>query len=204
MKYMLSFVVVCVLLSGCGKSSNQPEAKKPEAKKPEADAGKAEVPQITLIQSAPRILIEAEAAKSIEPPMRVDSDANASGGKFVQAPEGPDHKEISKGGSATYEIDVAEPGEYTLWIRKNWCCGCGNSLTLSVDQGKEIAFGGDATYGKWDWKRAVDPAQPGQPMVLTFAKGKHSLAVGNREDGSKFDQILFIQDNEYVPVSIEK
>ncbi|MEW6358605.1 MAG: hypothetical protein AB1696_19880 [Planctomycetota bacterium] len=197
MKKLLTIAVICLLSAGCGKSDSQPNAGA-------GSRGAADTPAITLIKSAPRIVIEAEAATKVEPPMKACDDAQASGGRYVEGPEGPEHKEQSVGGSATYEFEVTEPGEYILWIRKNWCCGCGNSLTLSMDGAKELMFGGDATYGKWDWKRVTDPARPGMPLTFNLAKGKHSLKIGNREDGSKFDQILFIQDNEYVPVTTEK
>lgn len=189
----------CLTIVGCGKSDGNADSGKASS----AETGTATVPQVTMIQSAPRIVIEAETAK-IEPPMKIGEDANASGGKFVHAPEGPDHKEISVGGSATFDFQVKTAGDYLLWIRKNWCCGCGNSLTISVDKGKEITFGGDATYQRWDWKRVPDPAKPGAPLTLHLTEGPHNIKVGNREDGSKFDQMLLTQDNEYVPVAVEK
>ena len=197
-KHLLQSVVLLIALLGCGKSDSQPKSGKPAA-----GTGDAPVPQISMIKMAPRILIEAENGK-IQPPMKVFRDAKASQGGFVEAPEGPNHKEISIGGSVTHTFVVEEPGAYVLWIRKSWTSGCGNSLTVSVDGGKEITFGGDATYGKWDWKRVPDPAQPGQPLLCTLTKGTHTIAIGNREDGSRYDQILLIQDSEYVPVSIEK
>ncbi|NOZ24242.1 MAG: hypothetical protein GXP25_24465 [Planctomycetes bacterium] len=198
MKKRLAIAVICVFAAGCGKSDSKPTSAAAGGQ------GAAEVPAVTLIKTAPKIVIEAEAATKLVPPMKVCADAQASGARYAEAPEGPNHKELSKGGSATYEFEVAEPGKYVLWIRKNWCCGCGNSLTVSVDGAKDLMFGGDATYGKWDWQRVTDPAKPGTPLTYNFAKGKHTLTIGNREDGSKFDQILFIQDNEYVPVTAEK
>ena len=197
MKKLLAIAAISVLAAGCGKSGSKPKAGS-------GDPGTSAVPAVTLIKTAPRILVEAEKPTHLEPPMKICDDVQASGGRYAEAPEGPNHKEISKGGSATYEFEVAEPGAYVLWVRKNWCCGCGNSLTISVDGAAELMFGGDATYGKWDWKRVTDPAKPGMPLTYSFTKGKHALKIGNREDGSKFDQVLFIQDDEYVPVTVEK
>jgi len=150
-----------------------------------------------LLQEAPRIVIEAEAADEIVPPVAVFEDEQASGGRYLLAPEGPDHQELSKGGSARYTFTVKKPGRYVLWIRKNWCCSCGNSLLVSVDGGKEFIFGEDGTYGRWDWARAIG-------KEFDLSAGQHTLLIKNREDGAKFDQILLTTDKKYVPVGVEK
>jgi len=150
-----------------------------------------------LAARAPRILIEAESAKSIQPPVAVFESADASGGKFLEAPEGPDHEEISVGGSAEYEFSVTTAGEYVLWIRKNWSGACGNSLLVKIDDLPEVVFGEDGTYDTWDWALAVG-------RKFSLAPGAHTLTIKNREDGAKFDQILLTTDTKYVPVGIEE
>lgn len=142
----------------------------------------------------PSILIEAESGE-VRAPVVVREDAAASGGKFVIAPEGPEHAELSVGGNVTYRLHVAEPGRYTLWVRGNWCCSCGNSVSVSLDGGKAYDIE-DAVLNKWHWVELQ-----GHRPELTA--GDHLLVVSNREDGAGWDQILLTQDPDYRPMDIE-
>ena len=142
----------------------------------------------------PSILTEAESG-TIHPPVVLKEDKDASQGKYVIAPEGPDHKEISVGGDVTYKLYVAEPGDYSLWLRANWCCKCGNSMNLSVD-GEAMGAVEDSVVERWHWVLLQKP-------LRKLTAGPHLLVLGNREDGSGVDQILLTQDADYRPTGIE-
>jgi hypothetical protein len=172
----------CAILGvGCGK--------KEEPKK-----GAGVTPPVA---QATRTLIAADSALKIEPPFQIGSDPQAAGGKYVGAPKATDPAGKNKPCNAVYEFTVTQPGAYYLWIRKKWAGGCENSLLVQMDDKPEFIFGEDGTYERWDWVDA---------MRRTFAltAGKHTLVIKNREDESKFDQILLIADKDYVPQGIEE
>lgn len=149
----------------------------------------------------PSVLLEPELGE-LTAPMQVYEDAAAAGGKYVLAPEGPNHKEISKGGSVLVRFNVPAEGDYAVWFRAHWCCSCGNSLGLMLD-GKEIGTVEDATYQKWHWV----PLRAGMPpkiAAISLKAGEHDLVITNREDGSALDQVLLTQDMEYRPAEMEK
>ena len=43
----------------------------------------------------------------------------------------------------------------------------------------------------------------GKPERFTLAQGTHTLVISNNEDGTKIDQLLITDDEEYVPTAIE-
>jgi hypothetical protein len=175
--------VIAFLGVGCGKTETPSTA----------PAGSS--PLVTPAEK-PKIVIAATAAVKIEAPFQVATDPTAAGGKFVFAPLGPKEEHTNKPCTATYEFAVAQAGDYCLWIHKKWSGGCSNSLFVKMDDQPEFIFGEDATYDRWDWTSAI-----GKSFNLTA--GKHTLVIKNREDDSKFDQILLIADKDYVPVAIE-
>ena len=152
-----------------------------------------------------RLVIEAESG-GLEPRMTVRPHPKASGEKFIEAPEGPDHKKIEPDtGAARIRFQVKQDGEYVLWTRVGWCCTCGNSLELAVDQGEpfEITSGTDGYH--WHWLAATKKVKKKWvPRVLKLSAGDHVLHVRSREDGSGLDQVLLTTDKEYVPTGIEK
>ncbi|MBM4044790.1 MAG: hypothetical protein FJ279_06740 [Planctomycetes bacterium] len=187
---LLSAVVMLVLAAAsCSKAESGKPAKAPS--KPAAPA--------TLFDAATggRILINAADAVKVDPPMVMVDDKTAAKGKHIWAPEGPDDKEISIGGSATFKFDAAEPGDYILWVRANWHCSCGNSVNVAIDGAEPTAVGEDGTYQRWHWVKKI-----GKTFKLT--QGAHTMVVGNREDGAKFDQVLLTKDKDYIPVDIEQ
>ena len=145
-------------------------------------------------ETLPSILFEAESGL-VTAPVALYDDAEASGGKYALAPEGPEHKEISIGGGVTYAIATPESGEYVLWLRAKWSGDCGNSLGITLD-GQDLGDVGDAVHEKWHWVRL-------RRGKLTLAGGVHVLTITNREDGSAWDQVLLARDEDYRPAGIE-
>ena len=159
------------------------------------------------------ICFEAERADSVESPMRVvevpsarpgtGTDAvavgqDASGGKYLEVPQGAGNPPKLTDGSAVFAFDVAEAGTYALWCRVWWPDECGNSFTMSVDDGTSFTFGQDGTYRCWHWMRVPRRVKP-----FKLSKGRHTLKVMNREDGAMLDQVLWSRDRRYVPVGSE-
>ena len=170
----------------------------------DADDGSADVappipkksPAVTIIEEqASRILLEAEAG-TVKEPVMVFAEEGVSGGKYVLAPEGPEHQEISIGGHVTYRFEVVNAGRYTLWLRTRFSRACGNSLGVMLD-GQALGTVEDAVYEKWHWV-------PLRGVRAELKEGPHVLVISNREDGAAWDQVLFVGDEEYRPGGIEK
>lgn len=142
----------------------------------------------------PSILMEAESGE-VTAPMAIFEDAESAGGKYVMAPEGPEHKEISIGGDVTFRFNVTEPGEYVFWLRAKWCCSCGDSVGVVMD-GVELSPVQDPVHGEWHWVAL-------ERRRLQLTAGEHVLVITNREDGAAVDQILLTQDPDYRPTGIE-
>ena len=176
-------ILSILLAAGCGK-------------KEEPAKGAGSAPAVTAVQT-PKIVIEAASALKIEPPFQIGSDPQASGGKYVGAPKAADAAGKNKACNAVCEFTAPKAGTYYLWIRKKWAGGCENSLFVKVDDQNEFIFGEDGTYDRWDWLTAM-------ARSFELKEGKHALVIKNREDESKFDQILFIADKDYVPQGIEE
>lgn len=180
-------ILVCV---GCDRAANEPApAQTPQAQSPAASS------RITVSYAGDaRIVFEAESG-AIKAPMVVFESGECSRGKYVLAPEGPEHKEISLGGDVTHAFEVKDPGEYTLWLRVNFNGACGNSLGILLD-GAELGAVEDAVFEKWHWT-------PLRGQRLNLASGAHTLGVVNREDGTAYDQVLLTRDADLRPMGIE-
>ncbi|MDD2599695.1 MAG: hypothetical protein PHO37_10760 [Kiritimatiellae bacterium] len=149
-----------------------------------------------------RICFEAEGAQSIEAPVCIVSNniGEVSGGA-ISIPEGAGNPPKRCEGAAEYSFELEKKGVYTLWCRVWWEDECGNSFTVKINDDPAILFGEDATYKVWHWVK--------YPVARTSAKinlkaGKNTMRIENREDGIMVDQILFSEDQRFVPVDIEK
>jgi hypothetical protein len=203
----LSIVTICLsllMLTACSDKVEVPSdgpAKEPAKEPVKLPANGNDAPKksgpgtITINEEViPSILFEAESGK-IEAPMKVFEDKTVSGGKYILAPENPDHTELSKGGQVTHKFIVAEAGEYTLFLRTNFCCSCGDSFDLKLD-GVMIGTIQDSTIGKWHWAAFT-------ARKLKLKAGKHYLTIINREDGASYDQVLLTQDDDASPAGKE-
>lgn len=187
-----TIALAAFLLSACER---KPAPAQPAAAAPNPDRS-ARTGRVTIEYDVrPSILFEAECGE-VRAPVQLFEDSAASGGKYALAPEGPDHKEINKGGDVTYTLQVPEGGEYVMWVRAKWSGACGDSLGVLLD-GSALGAVGDSVYETWHWVRL------GRRKVQ-LAAGEHSLVITNREDGSAFDQVLLTQDPDYRPTGIEK
>ena len=191
MRFLLLWsLVICsaLLFSGCDGERAASPTDSGKASSASSDSG-----VIIEREVFPSILFEAEGGKVAEP-VKMFEDADVSNGAYLLAPEGPDHEEISVGGSADYAVNIPEAGEYVLWVRAKWSGACGNSLGIILD-GKDRKTVGDAIYETWHWA-------PLARQRLMLSAGMHTLCVESREDGSAFDQILLTQDLDDRPSGI--
>lgn len=154
-----------------------------------------------------RVCLEAESCATIAEPMRIAVFAatnaatvpGASGGKYLEIPKGAGNPPKVTTGEATWTFEVDAAGDYTLWGRVYWLSACNSSFTVQIDDSLPFTFGKDATFDAWHWIK-----QPPRLKQTSLAKGRHTLALRNRQDGVKIDQLLLVLDKQYVPVGVEE
>lgn len=157
------------------------------------------------------LCFEAEHALTVTPPMVAGSATNralqgtpldpkgASESAFLEVTQGSGNPPKVTGGEATYEFTLKESGTYFLWCRVWWLDECGNSLTMTLNDGRPFTFGNDAVYKSWHWVKA-----PRRVPDLRMEAGTQKLMIQNREDGVRIDQVLITKDRRFVPVGVEQ
>ncbi len=110
------------------------------ARTPDAEPGSAPAGDVTLFW-------EAEAATRVVAPFTTALDAQASEGGHLELVAG------SRDGAALYEVEVDEPGRYTLWARTRWVNACRDMVRISVNGQHHSILGNDSLYGEWHWVR---------------------------------------------------
>ena len=130
--------------------------------------------------------LEAEAG-TLTSPMQVSSDGNASGGQYIEVPNGNGN---NGSGSALYHFNVSAAGEYYVWGRVSPATHSDNSFYVSMDGAADVTWSIDPT-SSWVW------SQVGQSYSL--GAGSHQLLIKQREDGSKLDRLIITDDASYVP-----
>ena len=206
-------VAVVVLAAGCGGGSTPVTPPDSGGAKP-GTGTPGTGPKVIMPAESPRVVVEAEAATNVQPHYVVLDDSEASGGKCLTVPSkgcnGEHHQHIAPEtdpertkGSAELAFKIEKDGEYLLWIRKWWCCSCGDSFSLQLDGGKPFVFGNDGTTPRhWAW---LAHQSAGEPRKFKLTAGEHKLIFTNRgESGFKIDQILFTMDPQYVPQGREQ
>jgi hypothetical protein len=138
------------------------------------------------------------------PGFAAGTDANASGGGYVQAvvlQPGETRGEIG------IDFTVPEAGTYYVLARVR-ATGPANlvptqdSIVLRIDGGEDLRWdlwgiGQDV----WSWNRAyVVPAVPTSDVIgrFTFTAGAHRIAVVSREIGAQVDQIA-VSNDPFIP-----
>lgn len=206
--------LAALALAGCGSGG---DGQKPPPPPPPNSGGTKTAPNPVLATEGPRVVTSAAEAGNLVAPFQVLADTEASAGKCLTLPsagcDGQFHNHIAKdekdpkrtAGSAELAFSVEQPGDYYLWIRKWWCCSCGDSFSLQVDEGKAFTFGDDGTTPRrWSWLAHKDA--DGQ-VKFKLAAGAHKLTFRNRgESGFRIDQVLFTTDPEskFVPQGKEQ
>lgn len=195
-----------------------------------------------------KVVFEAEAGE-VAAPFSIEENADCSAGKCLLLPEiwashGELHPKLRKadGAPVPYKPDleekkwlgtplypnglfktrfeINEPGEYTLWARAWWHCGCGNSFYFLIDPKQDPVdsngngeydddipartMGEDGTYEVWHW---VQYGKGKQMDRFKLDAGEHVLAAYNREDGIRVDQFLLLKydpEVDYAPSGIEE
>ncbi len=146
-----------------------------------------------------KIWFEAEHADSTVSPLEIAADENASGGRFIYAPNGAGN-EYEPGGKihATYTVTISQAGTYILWGRVQAHDGNDNSFFVQMDDDLDNLW--EVKTGKqWHWDK-VNDRDIADPMRFVLQSGVHTIRIKLREDGTKLDKMLLTNDPYFVPV----
>ncbi len=128
--------------------------------------------------AAEDVVIEAETA-TLTPSMKAVDDAKASGGKYITA-------ESTKGKAVT-EFDIAEDGDYEIWIKATGPNGNSDSFFFVFDDGEKMTID---LMGKTDFKWQEAKDRTSKSHVVKLTKGKHKLTILPREAGAMLDVVV--------------
>jgi len=131
---------------------------------------------------------EAEEATEIYPPMEVEQDADASGGKYI----------VSRGGEGwiRFDIKIPDDGVYILWGSTFAKDDGSNSFLVAANFDLRSTAVWDVPVGGWQWSKVKS-----RTGALTFelTKGKNSFFFLNREVDAQLDQIFITTDPNASP-----
>jgi hypothetical protein len=166
---------------------------------------------IRLLQSAPEpaeeIWLEAEAAVSITPPMKVYNDPLASAGRYIGTDAGIGNESDTPpaDGVATYTFTVQGgiykivgrviiPDGDSFWVR----IPSATNLTPGEDPDNPgtgwVRWSDPPDGDTWHWEDVFSGDHGGETANWTLPAGQHTLEIAHREDGALLDAIV-ITDN---------
>jgi hypothetical protein len=152
------------------------------------------LPSVVLAQGTTTITLEAETG-SLTAPMVVQSGATASGGQFVEVPNGTgdNFNDITNGGpgQVNLPINIPQSGTYALWARTIAPTGTSDSFYVTRN-GTLISEWTVPSSTAWKWNKIAN---------ASLSVGVVNLAFRQREDGTKLDQVLLTTDLNFVPGS---
>jgi hypothetical protein len=162
---------------------------------------------IELHRSAPELpdqtYLEAEAAASITPPLKIFSDPLASGGSYIGTDDGigDENDNPPADGVATYSF-TAEAGTYRIVFRAK--PDAGNSFWVRIpgatdyDPGTHgsgwIRFNDIEAGAEWHWDEVHSSDHGNAVVKITLPAGQHTLEIARREDGALLDAILITEN----------
>ncbi|MBR6373786.1 MAG: hypothetical protein IKS20_11455, partial [Victivallales bacterium] len=157
---------------------------------------------IPMMKSKAFKVLNADNVSHFTPPFRQAAMNGTASAKILEVQDNagkpPEGKDPSmEYGGAVFQVDIPTSGVYKIWLNVWWEGSCGNTLSVQVgDEKKSVTVGNDSKYEQWHWVEV--------PRQYQFAQGPCPIAVLNREDGIKLDQILVTSDLSYVPQGKEK
>jgi len=203
LKHSPIFLVFCTLtlafsafwMEGCSEDEmgETSEAAKPreagDQSTADSQAGTPRGSAVTGAALATWPYFEAEEATEIHPPMVVEQNADASGGKYIVSP-----REVE--GWIRFDINIPDDGVYILWGSTFAKDGGSNSFLVGANTDVQPGTVWDVPLGGWQWSKVTS-----RTGALTFelSKGKNSFIFWNREADTQLDQIFITTDPNASP-----
>ncbi|MDR3219925.1 MAG: carbohydrate binding domain-containing protein [Dysgonamonadaceae bacterium] len=138
---------------------------------------------------------ETTACGTLGSDLAVDSDANASGGKYVTAGSGLSSTTAAPdiNGQLKITFDTENHGNGYVFIRVNYSDVNSNTFWAKIDDDDFVLYDYLNNYGEWQWI----PLITGRPLP----KGTHTFTIAYAEAGAKLDRILITNDPTVVQTS---
>jgi hypothetical protein len=161
---------------------------------------------LSAAEPAEEIWLEAEAAVSVTPPMKVYNDPLASAGRDIGTDDGlgDENDNPPADGIATYSLTV-DGGIYKILLRAI-ITGGSNSFWLRIpgatdyDPGTHgsgwIRFNDISDGDAWHWDEVHSSDHSDAVVKITLPAGQHTLEIARREDGALLDAILITNNVE--------
>jgi len=162
------------------------------------------------IAEAYRVYIEAESAKKLDKPLEIKTDKkDAFGGKYIVNPNGTGD---NKNAQALYDFDAPKDGTYYFWGRVISPSGSDDSYFWAIDNlkiaskedcggttpGTQTHIWDPGTNLAWTWTPMNSRNCAGDPgkaqLKVDLKKGKHTLGIADREDGTELDGVLITDE----------
>jgi hypothetical protein len=128
----------------------------------------------------------------------VGSDAAASSGQYLLAPDIAVPDDTEGTAHARYTFTVPVDGDYLIWGRVYSPDIATNRFHVQVDGGTRYLW--RITVGDiWYWDDVHDNLQYNQPLRFLLAAGAHELVIGNVAAGARLDRLYITANGDEPP-----
>ncbi|MEL6109124.1 MAG: SdrD B-like domain-containing protein, partial [Planctomycetota bacterium] len=144
-----------------------------------------------IYEAAVDIMFEAEDYEWKDHPWTVKYDSNASGDRYIKAPNGSGSHYHSPphGKKVVYQFDVDVSGSYELSALIRAKNSKDNSLWVRIDGGDWIQWHTPITGHNYQW-HAVTDGWHHESVAFGLDAGSHTLEIKVREDGLRLDKFM--------------
>lgn len=141
---------------------------------------------------AQSVILEAETA-TLTAPMRATMDPLASGGSFIEVPEGTGGGSITNPnqngvGTSVFNVTIPTAGTYKVWAQVSATTDANNAFFIRMDANPFQNWEVPLTAGKWEWTQANQ--QDGRAeLSFNLTAGAHTLEIKRRDVATKLDRV---------------
>jgi hypothetical protein len=128
----------------------------------------------------------------------IQTDPDASGGKYILPPAGVDATQSPGAASAKYTFNVGLSATYLLWGRIHSPGALNNSFWLRIDDGPFYQWR-LSTGVIWFWGAVHSGTDYGHPIPFLLAAGTHRLEIRNSEPDVGLDRLYVTADGDVPP-----
>jgi hypothetical protein len=126
-------------------------------------------------------------------------DIQAFNGAFISS-------NTQQAGTATFQVQIATPGDYVIWCRVQSPDEFHNSFFVSADGGpQDVYYAAEDNWGDWQWTQVNGLGGSGgeprtlDPRLFTLSQGSHTIVFRERDRYTKLDRVILTKDLNFVP-----
>ncbi|MGF1488706.1 MAG: hypothetical protein ACFBSE_16600 [Prochloraceae cyanobacterium] len=97
----------------------------------------------------------------------------------------PVDRDFTSGAEISYDIEIQNPGNYNIWVRRYATDKTNNSVFFSIDGQQQGGVDNVRIFDRWTWQNLGS---------VQLDRGPHSFQLRRREAGYKVDSILLTTD----------